>query len=114
MRNFKRFHAALLIAGALALAACATVPDLGAAPNAKETANLASSNSFAAPQASWPGDTWWSAYADPQLTDLIEVALKGAPTLAQAQARIAKSEAARGEARAADLPTLEADGSYSE
>jgi len=98
----------------LALTACATVPDLGSAPNPKDLASYASSNSLTAPSAAWPSDGWWSAYADPQLTALIEAALAGSPTLAQARARIAKAEAAYGEAHAKQLPTLEADGSLSE
>jgi NodT family efflux transporter outer membrane factor (OMF) lipoprotein len=114
MRSFSRPSTAILTASVLALGACATVPDLGSAPNPKDARSLTASQSFAAPQASWPGDTWWNAYADPQLTGLIEAALKDSPTMAQAQARIGKSEAASREARAAYLPTLEADGSYSE
>ena len=67
-----------------------------------------------APESAWPSDGWWSAYADPQLTALIEAALIGSPSLAQAQARIAKAEAAYGATHATQLPTLEFDGSLSE
>jgi NodT family efflux transporter outer membrane factor (OMF) lipoprotein len=114
MRILRHTGAAILVAAVLALAACATVPDLGAAPAPKEAGGLAAQDSFAAPAADWPADGWWQAYADPQLTGLIEAALKDSPTMAEAQARVAKSEATSREARAAYLPTLEADGSYSE
>ena len=109
-----RLTSTLIPAAALFLVACTTVPDLGTAPTPKAAASLAAEESFAAPLSQWPADGWWQAYADPQLTGLIEAALKDAPTMAQAQARIAKSEASTREARAAYLPTLEADGSYSE
>lgn len=114
MPSPSRTKTAILTVSVWGLAACATVPDLGSAPDPKGAQSYVATASFAASPADWPADGWWNAYADPQLSALIEAALKDSPTLAQAQARIAKSEAESGEARAAYLPTLEADGSYSE
>ena len=37
--------------------------------------------------------TWWTSYADPQLNALIAEALAGAPSLAQAEARLRQAEA---------------------
>jgi NodT family efflux transporter outer membrane factor (OMF) lipoprotein len=99
---------------ALALAACASVPDLGTKPNPKPVTEYATTQSFSAPPAEWPSDGWWSAYEDPQLSSLIDAALQGAPSMAQAQARVMKAAATAGEAQAALLPTLEGDGSYAE
>jgi len=98
----------------LALTGCATVPDLGAAPDGKDAASYAATKSLAAPLVAWPADGWWTVYADPQLSALIDAALAGAPSLAQAKARIARAEAAYGESRASELPSLEGDGSLSE
>ncbi|CAG9253280.1 MdtP family multidrug efflux transporter outer membrane subunit [Paraburkholderia unamae] len=39
----------------------------------------------------WPDAQWWTRYDDPQLDALIERALKGSPTLAAAQLRVAQS-----------------------
>ncbi|PZQ60004.1 MAG: multidrug transporter [Phenylobacterium zucineum] len=96
----------LLLAGAFALAGCATVPDLGARPAPTTPQALASAQSFAAPQAEWPADRWWAAYADPQLDALMGEALAGSPDLAQAAARVRAAEALTRQARAATLPTL--------
>jgi NodT family efflux transporter outer membrane factor (OMF) lipoprotein len=96
------------------LASCATIPDLGSAPKPKPATDYAAKQSFTAQAREWPSDGWWNAYGDPQLTSLIDAALQGSPTMAQAQARVMKAAAAAGEAQAARLPTLEGDGSYAE
>jgi NodT family efflux transporter outer membrane factor (OMF) lipoprotein len=105
---------AALGATLLGLASCATIPDLGSAPKPKAATDYAAKQSFTAPAGEWPADRWWNAYGDPQLTSLIDAALQGSPTMAQAQARVTKAAAAAGEAKAASLPTLEGDGSYAE
>ncbi|HEX7761935.1 MAG TPA: multidrug transporter, partial [Caulobacteraceae bacterium] len=78
----------LAAASALALAACATGPDMGPRPAPAAANTLATQRSFDAPAADWPADRWWDAYSDPQLSSLIDEALKGSPTLVQAQARL--------------------------
>lgn len=40
----------------------------------------------------WPSAQWWQSYSDPQLNSLIERALKNAPTMAQAHARVAQAK----------------------
>src|SRR5271154_5198519 len=114
MRYSARASVWVLSGAACLLAACATVPDLGASPDPKAAASYASPLSFAAPAAAWPADGGGQAYGDPQLTDLIETDLQGSPTLAQAKARVLKAQAAAGEAKSSTLPTLEADGTVSE
>jgi len=114
MRNWTRHGVWSLGAALFVLTACATVPDVGVAPEPKPTAAYASTDSFAAPATAWPADGWWRAYGDAQLNELIEAALMGTPTLAQAKARVLKAQAAAGEARASTLPSLEVDGNVSE
>ena len=80
-------------AAAIALSACASIPHLGPAPQPKPAAAYAASSSFAAPAVEWPSDRWWTAYADPQLSGLIEEGLAGSPDLAKAQARVRRAEA---------------------
>ena len=82
----------LMAGAAAALCACASVPDLGAAPTPKPAAAYAASQSFAAPATAWPSDRWWAAYAGPQLSGLIEEALAGSPDLAKAEARVRRAE----------------------
>lgn len=102
-----------------ALAACASLPAAKPAAQIKPASAYASARSFdtrADPDSSaqWPADGWWSAYNDPQLSALIDEALSGSPTLAQARARLAKAEANLGQARAGLLPTLSGQASIVE
>jgi NodT family efflux transporter outer membrane factor (OMF) lipoprotein len=57
----------------------------------------------------WPTDTWWTRYGDPQLNALVEEALRNSPSLSRAQARLAQANAAVGSARSALLPSVAAD-----
>lgn len=104
---------ALLLAGVSA-AACASVPDLGPAPQPKEAAAYAARESFAAPAAEWPADRWWDAYGDPQLGALIDEALADSPDLAQAEARVRRAEAIARQSGAALRPHVGAQATISE
>jgi NodT family efflux transporter outer membrane factor (OMF) lipoprotein len=105
-------HASVLLAALAAtatmLAAC--VPNLGPRPTLESPSDLATRQSFAAPAADWPADRWWETYDDPQLSALIEEALKGSPTLAQAEARLRSAAAQVEQARAATLPSAQFNG----
>jgi NodT family efflux transporter outer membrane factor (OMF) lipoprotein len=91
------------------LAACA--PDLGPAAKIKPATEYATQRTLDAPTATaWPGLDWWTAYNDPQLTSLIEEALKGAPDLKVAQARVREARAQAEQAGAALLPSASAKG----
>jgi NodT family efflux transporter outer membrane factor (OMF) lipoprotein len=98
------------LAVAIALAGCVSTPELGPKPRPLAAADLASARSLAAPTADWPQDSWWTAYGDAQLSQLIDEALKASPSLAQAQARMGKADAQVGTARAATLPQLGVNG----
>ena len=83
----------------LAIAACAPVrkPDvrLPAAFEAPQTA---------APQGAVTLDRWWTAYEDPQLTELIEQALAANPDTHSAAARLSEAQANRLSALVQFLP----------
>ncbi len=114
-RRVRRLAKPLLAAvSALTLSACATVPDMGPRPTPLAANEMATQHSFEAPASDWPADRWWDAYNDPQLSALIDEALKGSPTLVQAQARLNLAKAQAQQARAAELPTLAGNGSVSE
>jgi NodT family efflux transporter outer membrane factor (OMF) lipoprotein len=93
------------LAAALVLAGCAAVPKLGPQPQAKAPQAYATAESFQAPAAPWPADRWWAAYGDAQLSALVDEALAGAPSLAEAQARVRRAEALAQQAGAARLPS---------
>ena len=105
---------ALTLVAASALSACAAVPHLGPEPQAKPPQAYATAQSFQAPQAQWPDDGWWRRYNDPQLDALVDEALKGSPSLAQAEARVRKAKALAEQSRAALLPQLSANGQVAE
>lgn len=59
----------------------------------------------------WPSLDWAKQFGDPQLTQLIDEALAGSPSIAQAQARIAKASSYIESSRSALYPKV--NGSYS-
>lgn len=54
---------------------------------------------------------WWTSYGDAQLNALIAEALAGAPSLAQAEARVRQAEAIAQQVGASRLPQVSADAS---
>lgn len=62
--------------------------------------------SVAVQEQSWPVDTWWKAFGDPQLDKLMEEALAGAPTLTIAEARLHAAESAVLQANGARKPSV--------
>ena len=98
-----------VLACALGAAGCAGVPDLGPSPARTDPAALATGHAFAAPPAAWPSDRWWTAYGDPQLDSLIDAALRDSPTVALAEARLRRAQAAADRAGADRGPALSAN-----
>lgn len=99
----------LLLAVSLVLASgCAQIPRLDLPPAMKKVDELGSSNSFAVPAAAWPSDQWWNVYGDAQLNALIDEALKSAPDLDLAQARLKAAAAQVQAAGATRLPEVTA------
>lgn len=98
-----------LAALSLCLAGCAA-PDLGPPPRLNDPATLASTQSLEVPRAgavtAWPRARWWTAYGDPGLDALVDEALKGAPSVALAEARIRQARGAAEAAGAALLPSI--------
>ncbi len=110
-----RSASALAMAGAsLAVLLSACAPDLGPARKLSTPADYASAKSLAGPTADWPSDDWWTAYGDPQLTTLIQTALKGSPDLREALARVRAAEAQAVQAGAKLLPNASVSGSVKE
>ena len=101
-------------ASAIALSACASLPNSGPTAQMKPAAAYAAAQSFAAPEAPWPTDSWWTVYGDPELNTLVEEGLKGSPDLAAAQARLAKAQAFRAGEQAKTLPTLTGQASVAD
>jgi NodT family efflux transporter outer membrane factor (OMF) lipoprotein len=99
---------------AFTLSACASLPPTTPARQAKAPTAYETTAAFAAPAADWPSDNWWKRYSDPQLDALMDEALAGSPTLAQAQARVVKARTVTAVAVSQGLPSLTGQGQISE
>ena len=104
----------VLTALALAIAGCAQIPSLDRLASPKHGQDYATSEAFAASAAHWPESKWWQAYGDAQLDALIDEALRDAPNLAAAGARLRRAEAIGQVAGAPLLPQLGANASATE
>ncbi|MCE9920811.1 TolC family protein [Hafnia paralvei] len=54
----------------------------------------------------WPGNHWWQNYHDPQLNQLVALALADSPTLAIVRQRVEIAKSQTDRARANDLPIV--------
>jgi len=101
-----------LAVAALTLAGCAQFSDLGprAEPKAIDAYQSSQSLNATGPVA-WPDDNWWTAYGDKQLNTLMAEALRGAPSMAVARARLLKAEGVAQQQGAALLPQVTGNAS---
>lgn len=98
----------LVCTTAAILAACASPPDLGAAPRLSTPDQYETIESFAAPVSAWPSDRWWENYGDLQLNALIEEALADSPSLQIAAARLRRAQADAQQTGASRHPSITA------
>ena len=98
----------------LALAGCATQPATRDRAEIKAIGEYGTRDSFAAPAGSWPSDAWWTLYGDPQLDQLVTEALASSPSIAVAQARLHRAQAAAQVQRGATLPQISGSSSITE
>jgi NodT family efflux transporter outer membrane factor (OMF) lipoprotein len=100
-----------MVAGLALLSLFACTPALGPLTQPTSPSSLASVRSLVAPPSDWPQEAWWTLYGDPQLDALEDEALKSAPTLRVAEARVRKAQALAQEAGAVLQPQLSGDAS---
>ena len=116
MRTFRRPFPALLLAALLGTlpGACTVGPNF--APPRDNAPPAWNDPARAAPGAvtmqSEPDPAWWASFRDPVLTSLIERAVSGNLDLQQSVLRIAEARQNEAVARAAGLPTLSGNTSY--
>ncbi|OOG49262.1 efflux transporter outer membrane subunit [Rhodanobacter sp. C01] len=89
MKHLPFHRTAIATALALLLAACAIPAKLNH-PNLRDDVPLAGLQAPA--RAGWPDTDWWRAYGDPQLDQLIAIAMKQSPDLEQAHSRVVNAE----------------------
>lgn len=76
---------------ALALTGCANYFGMKSDKQMSSPAQYESARSLPSESGQWPSLDWASQFGDPQLPKLIAEALEGSPSIAQAQARVAKA-----------------------
>lgn len=96
---------------ALALAGCANYFGVKSDKTIAQPQQFETSQSIPAEGGQWPTLDWAQQFGDPQLPKLIDEALEGNPSIAQAQARIAKASSYIETSRSALYP--KASASYS-
>lgn len=100
LRTHRRYAPlAVAVLLALASAGCALAPPKLTPPVLATDAPMAGAAVPANGQ--WPAADWWTRYQDPTLDALMQRALATAPSLAQAEARVAQAQAALGAEAAA-------------
>ena len=80
----------LALFATLMLAGCAFAPPKVQHPALRDDVPLAGLN--APTGAAWPSTEWWRDYGDPQLNNLMDMAMKQSPDLAQAHSRVQSAE----------------------
>ncbi len=103
-----------VLCSALVLAGCAQLPDMGKLVQPRTSDAFQSQASLTAPAAQWPTEKWWVAYGDPQLDALIDEALRDAPDLAAASARLQQADAVMQMTGSALKPQLSANAAVTE
>jgi len=97
---------------ALSLSACAVGPDF-APPSPARLAVPESYSTAATPGAVVDGQRWWTSFNDPQLTAIIDLALKQNLDIDQAVARLRQARESLIQSRSSLFPTVSASASYS-
>ncbi|WDD95321.1 efflux transporter outer membrane subunit [Burkholderia sp. FERM BP-3421] len=98
-------------AAAFALAGCANYIGIKSDKQIAPASQFETARSLPGEGGPWPALDWAGQFGDPQLPKLIDEALAGSPSIAQAQARIAKAASYIDSSRATLLP--KADAKYS-
>ena len=96
---------------ALALTGCANYSGIKSDKRMSSAAQYESNQSLPSQGSQWPSLDWAGQFGDPQLPQLIAEALEGSPSIAQAQARLAKASSYIESTRSALYPKV--NGSYS-
>jgi NodT family efflux transporter outer membrane factor (OMF) lipoprotein len=98
---------------ALVLAGCVNYAGIHSDKHISSPAQYESNRSLPDEGGQWPSLDWASLFGDPQLPRLIDEALQGNPSIAQAQARMAKASSYIESSRSALYPKANASYSWS-
>jgi NodT family efflux transporter outer membrane factor (OMF) lipoprotein len=91
------------------LSACVNYAGIHSDKQMAQPQQFQTAQSLPAEAGHWPAANWADQFGDAQLKTLIDEALKGSPTLAQARARLAGAQAYADTAKASTMPRVDAD-----
>jgi NodT family efflux transporter outer membrane factor (OMF) lipoprotein len=94
---------------AAVLSACVNYSGIRSDKQMAEPQQFATTQSLPAESGHWPAADWADQFGDAQLKALLDEALKGSPTIAQARARIAGAQAYAETAKASTMPRVDAE-----
>ncbi|TCF96790.1 fusaric acid resistance protein FusA [Paraburkholderia strydomiana] len=105
----------LALACALLLSACANPDGIASRSTMLDPKNVAAGDAIQTPlsDADWPQEGWWTRWSDPQLDQLISLAVAGNPQIGLAQARVDQAEALARVAGTAREPVISSTGEFS-
>lgn len=104
--------AVIAVTATLVLAGCANYIGIRSDRQISSPTQYESGQSLPGEGGPWPSLEWASQFGDPQLPHLIAEALQGSPSIAQAQARIAKASSYIESSRSALYPNVSARYSW--
>ena len=105
-RTMKAGLSAILVA---VLSACANYAGIHSDQKMAQPQQFNTTQSLPGESGHWPAADWADQFGDAQLKALLEEALKGSPTIAQARARIAGAQAYADTAKASTMPRVDAN-----
>ncbi|MFD1561089.1 efflux transporter outer membrane subunit [Paraburkholderia silviterrae] len=91
------------------LSACVNYAGIHSDKQMAQPRQFETATSLPAESGHWPAADWADQFGDAQLKALIDEALKGSPTIAQARARVAGAQAYTETAKASTMPSVNAD-----
>ena len=105
-RAIKAGLSAILVA---MLSACVNYAGIHSDKQMAQPQQFETTQSLPAESGHWPAADWADQFGDAQLKALLEEALKGSPTIAQARARLAGAQAYADTAKASTMPSVNAE-----
>lgn len=105
---------AMILLATSALSACASLPGSPEVVTPKAIDAYAIAQTLAAPSRDWPAAGWWKTYGDAKLDALVAEGLAGSPSVAIADARLARARAFQASARGSLAPQIGANTSFTE
>lgn len=105
-----RAHHLLHLLYCLGLASCAYYGDIHGNSRQLDAASLSNSHIYKKTASTTANVGWWNKFKDPQLNQLISIALSDAPTIQIAEARVRQAQHLAEEASSAQWPSLDFNG----